>query len=58
MKEHLENGVPRAIAIHMTAKPSCDRAFKADSPSLPAKWSVRRVSVVNDLLFETRAPHG
>jgi len=32
--------------------------IKVDPVSLPAKWSVRRVSVVNDLLFEARAPHG
>ncbi len=41
-----------ANATHMTAKPSCDRAFKVDTQSLPAKWSVRRGSVVNDLLSE------
>ena len=32
--------------------------IKVDPLSLPAKWSVRGVSVVNDLLFEARAPHG
>ena len=32
--------------------------IKADTVSLPAKCSVRRVSGANGLLFKPRAPHG
>jgi hypothetical protein len=32
--------------------------IKADTDSLPAKCSVRRVSGANGLLFKPRAPHG